>query len=48
MIDFGEIEKSYDALLDLMLREQFVSNCNKSLAVFLKERTPKTQKKWLV
>ena len=31
-------------LLDLMLREQFVSNCNKSLAVFLKERTPKNSK----
>ena len=43
-VDFGEIEKSYDALLDLMLREQFVSNCNKSLAVFLKERTPKNSK----
>ena len=43
-IDFGEVEKTFDALLDLMLREQFVSNCNKPLAVFLKERIPKTSK----
>ena len=43
-IEFGEIEKSFDALLDLMLREQFVLNCNKPLAVFLKERIPKTSK----
>ena len=45
-IKFGEIEKSFDKVLDLMLREQFVLNCNKPLAVFLKERIPqKTSKR---
>ena len=43
-IEFSEIELTYDGIIDLLIREQFLSTCNKSLSVFLKERTPKCVK----
>ncbi len=41
-MELSGIEHSYDALSDLMLREQFISMCSQELAMFLKERVPKT------
>ena len=43
-IEFSEIELTYDGIIDLLIREQFLSTCNKSLSVFLKERTQKCVK----
>ena len=31
--------KTYESMVDLMLREQFLISCSKDLEVFLKERT---------
>lgn len=39
-IEMADVERSFDKLLDLLLREQFTSMCNKSLSIFLKERVP--------
>ena len=38
------MSKSFGNLSDFVLREQFLLNCSKPLAVFLKERVPKTVK----
>ena len=43
-VEFGEVSKSFGNLSDLVLREQFLLNCSKPLAVFLKECVPKTVK----
>ena len=43
-VEFGEVSKSFGNLSDLVLRKQFLVNCSKPLAVFLKERVPKTVK----
>ena len=41
-MELSDIEHSFDAVSDLMLREQFVSMCPQELALFLKERVPRT------
>ncbi|XP_074662653.1 uncharacterized protein LOC141915136 [Tubulanus polymorphus] len=41
-IELSGTEKSYDQLLDLILRDAFIQACNRDLAMFLKERTPKS------
>lgn len=40
-IDLSKIDKTYDGLVDLFLREQFMLKCSSDLAIFLKDRTPK-------
>ncbi|XP_053378778.1 uncharacterized protein LOC128548205 [Mercenaria mercenaria] len=40
--ELAGIEKTYESLCDLMIREQFIEGCSAELAVFLKERTPKS------
>jgi hypothetical protein len=37
-IDMAKINQSYDAVLDFMVKEQYLDTCPKDLAVFLKER----------
>ena len=37
-IEMSGIEKDYDNLLDLVLREQFLNNCSREVVAFLKER----------
>ncbi len=39
-VDMAKTEKTYDALKDLLLREQFLNCCNEPLSLFLKERKP--------
>ena len=34
----AKVEKSYEALKDLMIREKYIESCPKELAVFLRER----------
>ncbi|XP_071958826.1 uncharacterized protein [Antedon mediterranea] len=41
-IDLAEGEKTFQGLKDLLLREQFTDGCGKDLALFLRERQPKT------
>ena len=41
-VELSKTAKSFDALEDLLIREQFLNSCNKNLAVFLKERSPKS------
>ena len=41
-VELSKTVKSFDALEDLLIREQFLNSCNKNLAVFLKERSPKS------
>ena len=41
-IDMASIEKSYEGLQDLILREQFTFICNKDLELFLREQEPKS------
>jgi hypothetical protein len=37
----GNVSQTFDALKDLLLREQFLLSCGKGLLLFLKERAPK-------
>ena len=39
-IELADVEKTYDGLKDLLLREQFISASQEDLALFLKERNP--------
>ena len=39
-ITLSKIEKTYDGLLDLLMREQFIIACPRMLALFLRERSP--------
>ncbi len=41
-IDLSAIEKNFDGLFDLCLREQFIAQCDTELCVFLRERSPRT------
>ncbi len=41
-LDMSDIERDYDRLVDLCLREQFVFRCSPELSMFLKERRPDT------
>jgi hypothetical protein len=40
--EMSEVDQSYAGLADLMLREQFLLTCFKDLALFLKERVPRS------
>ena len=40
--DLAEIEETYEGLKDLLLREQFTDGCGRELALFLRERQPKS------
>jgi hypothetical protein len=40
-LTLAEAGKSFEGLKDLILREQFMNSCGKSLTMFLKERHPK-------
>ncbi len=39
-IDLEDIEKSYEKIRDLMLKEQFLEACPKDVAIYLQERAP--------
>lgn len=41
MDGLGKTNNIYEGLFDMMLRDQFFSNCNRDLLLFLKERIPK-------
>ena len=41
-IEMSKVKPTYDGLYDLMLRDQFLSICNRDLLLFLKERIPET------
>jgi hypothetical protein len=40
-MSLGNVPQTFDALKDLLLREQFLLSCGKDLLLFLKERAPK-------
>lgn len=41
-LDLSKTDKSYEGLLNLMLKDQFMQSCGKELRLFLRERIPKT------
>lgn len=41
-VEMSQIDKTYDGLFDLMLRDQFLFMCNRELTMFLLERQPKS------
>jgi hypothetical protein len=43
-MELSESPQTFEGLKDLILREQFISSCSKSLATFLRERHPKNVK----
>lgn len=40
-VDLSHTEISFNGLVDLLLKDQFVSSCSKDMALFIKERQPK-------
>jgi len=40
-IELSGIEKTFEALCDLIIREQFLNTCYAELAIFIKERVPR-------
>ena len=43
-IELAGVDKEYDSLVNLIVREQVISGCSRDLAVFLRERRPTTVK----
>ena len=41
-VHLSESHKTYEGIIDLLMREQFVQSCNKDMVVFLKEHECKT------
>jgi hypothetical protein len=41
-IEFAQIDKTYEGLLDLLVRDQLIQSCGRELTLFLKERKPKS------
>ncbi|XP_062599512.1 uncharacterized protein LOC134261046 [Saccostrea cucullata] len=41
-LKMAKIADTFEALFDLVLRDQFLNTCNRDLTLFLKERTPKS------
>ena len=41
-VKLAKVEKSFDGVVELMVREQFPNACPKELSVYLNERGPKT------
>ena len=41
-IELAKTPKTFEGVMDLLLREQFINSCSKELALFLKERQPKS------
>ncbi|KAJ8044259.1 hypothetical protein HOLleu_11669 [Holothuria leucospilota] len=40
-IELSDTEKTYDGIIDLLLKEQLLNSSSKELSIFLKERNPK-------
>jgi transposase InsO family protein len=47
-IDLSETHRSFVGIVDLLLREQFISSCSKDMAIFIKERHPKDVKEMAI
>ena len=43
-VDLAGIDKTYESVMDLLVREQYISTCSEEMAIFLKERIPKNVK----
>ena len=43
-MELAKAPLTFDGLKDLILREQFIASCSKTLATFLRERHPKDVK----
>ena len=41
-MELAKTDKTFEGLLDLMLRDQFIQSCGKDLTLFLRERVPKS------
>ncbi len=41
-VELSKVDKSYDGMCDLFLKEQFIRSCPKDLSVYLRERDPET------
>ena len=39
-MELAKTDKTFEGLLDLMLRDQFIQSCGKDLTLFLRERVP--------
>ena len=40
-MDLAGIDKTHESVMDLLVREQYISTCSEEMAIFLKERIPK-------
>ena len=38
MVDLAKVEKDFDGLMSLIVREQYLESCRVQLAIFLRER----------
>ena len=43
-IDMSQVDRTYEGLFDLMVRDQFIHGCQRDLKLFINERTPKSLK----
>ena len=41
-MELAKTDKTFEGLLDLILRDQFIQSCGKDLTLFLRERVPKS------
>ena len=41
-VEMSKIDKTFQGLADLILRDQFLHVCNRDLSLFIKERIPKS------
>ena len=46
-LELSNVEKTFEGLRELLLREQFLYSCQKDMAMFVKERAPMDQKSML-
>ena len=47
-VDLAGIDKTYESVMDLLVREQYISTCSEEMAIFLKERIPKNVKEMTI
>ena len=43
-VELSGVERTYEALEDLLVQEQYITTCGQELAIFLRERVPKDVK----
>ena len=47
-LDMAKVEKTFEAICDLMIRDQLLHVCSRELGLFLRERVPKTKEEMAI